>query len=119
MTTQKIHKELGEIADGLAKSLGFYLGSYKGSPYSKTAEEALNEYLQYLERKKWLSTVALTSWDNLEGKIVSLLSDEDKPLSLVIQQAKEIVELVKRIGMGKDVDDKLDSVIQYVNSLKS
>lgn len=119
MTTQKIHKELGDIAEGLAKSLGFYLGSYKGSPYSKTAEEALDEYLQFLDRRNRLSTMTLTSWDDLEGKIVSLLSDEDRPLSLVVQQAKEIVELVKRTGMGKDVDDKLDSVIKYVNSLKS
>jgi hypothetical protein len=119
MKTQKIHKELEEIAKDLVKSLGFYLGSYKGSPFSETAEKTLDEYLQYLESKKWLNTVTLTGWDSLEGKIVSLPSDEDKPLSLVVQQAKEIVELVKRIGMGKDVDDKLDSVIKYINSLKS
>lgn len=119
MTTQKIHKDLGEIAEDLAKSLGSYLGSYKGSPFSETAEKALNEYLHYLDSKRWLDTMALTSWDDLEGKIVSLLSDEDRPLSLIVQQAKEIVEMVKRTGMGKDVDDKLDSVINYVNSLKS
>lgn len=112
------YRDLEEIAFDLAKVLGIYKDSYAGSPYKDSAELILNEYQQFLAHWQGLRCQTIDSWSDLEGKITTLLYDDDKPLSELLEKSKEIVETV-RCFKNKDNDVTLDSVIGLLQSLKS
>ena len=115
----KTNRDLKLVAADLARVLGFYEDAYKGSPYREEAQSALSEYYELQAEGERLNNLNLDSWSRVESAVMSVLMDEDKSLSEQVDQAREIVEIVKRVGIGKDVDQKLNKVIAMAESLKS
>jgi hypothetical protein len=91
------YDKLSAIAMDLARSLGSYVGNYKGSPYKEEADKALDEYKKHLTHWNGLKSEQINDWDRLESKIMTILSGEDSELSEIREKAEEIVEVVKSL----------------------
>lgn len=112
------HRDLEAIAFDMAKCLGIYSDSYSGSPYRESAELVLDEYKKYLGHWQGLRTQNIDGWGALEGKLISLLSDDGKDLSEVLEKVKEVIETFKCFKQS-DSDRKLGDIIKISHSLRS
>ncbi len=58
-------------------------------------------------KKSFLSTRSLPTWGSLESAIQDILFDGRFSLSEVNDKTAEIIQAVKRLGLGQDTGDKI------------
>lgn len=112
-------KDLQQINLDMYESLLKYSSAYPGSPYKKETDLIIQEYNNWVRKEYHLNTRTFSTWDSLEAEIQEILFDDRFSLSEINDMAAEIIRTVKRLGLGWDIDDKLDQVISLAENLKT
>ena len=96
-----------------------YSGNYQGSSYKGEADSLIQEFNEWCQKECRLNTRSFSTWTSLETAIQEILFDDRFSLSEINDMAAEIIRAVKRLGLGWDIDDKLDQVISLAENLKT
>jgi hypothetical protein len=112
-------RNLQQIAHDMNQLLFKYSGNYQGSPYKGEADTLIQEFNDWIQREYRLNTRTFSTWDRLEAAIQEILFDDRFSLSEINDMAAEIIRAVKRLGLGRDIDDKLDRIISLAENLKT
>ncbi len=112
-------RDLQQISYSMNQLLFKYSGNYQGSPYKDEADTLIQEYNDWIQREYRLNTRTFSTWTSLETAIQEILFDDRFSLSEINDMATEITRTVKRLGLGWDIDDKLDQIISLAENLKT
>jgi hypothetical protein len=112
-------RNLQQIAHDMNQLLFKYSGNYQGSSYKGEADSLIQEFNEWCQKECRLNTRSFSTWTSLETAIQEILFDDRFSLSEINDMAAEIIRAVKRLGLGWDIDDKLDQVISLAENLKT
>ena len=112
-------RNLQQIAHDMNQLLFKYSGNYQGSPYKGEADTLIQEFNDWIQREYRLNTRTFSTWDRLEAAIQEILFDARFSLSEINDMTGEIIQAVKRLGLGQDTDDKLGQIVSLAENLKT
>ena len=112
-------RNLQQIALDMYESLLKYSSNYPGSPYKKETDLIIQEYNNLVRKECHLNIRTFSTWGSLESAIQEILFDDRFSLSEINDMTAEIIRAVKRLGLGGDIDDKLDRIISLAENLKT
>jgi hypothetical protein len=112
-------RDLQQIALDMYESLLKYSSNYQGSPYKEETDLITQEYNNWVRKECHLNIRTFSTWSSLEAAIQEILFDDRFSLSEINDMTAEILRAVKRLGLGWDIDDKLDRIISLAENLKT
>jgi hypothetical protein len=114
-------RDLQRIAHDMNVLLFKYSGNYQGSPYKGDADSLIQEFNEWCQKEYRLNTRTFSTWNSLETAIQEILFGGRCRFSLseTNDMTAEIIRAVKRLGLGRDIDGKLDQVIPLAENLKA